>query len=77
MKQSNRSTFAVLADSCKVICKGTAPQLYRWTAVYKVIPDERPVIEQTLKEMVTWLAALLLLVPSRSNYHSVLIIAAV
>ena len=25
----------------------------RWRAIYRVIPDERPLIEQTLKEMVT------------------------
>ena len=26
----------------------------RWRAVYRVIPDERPLIEQTLKELVSW-----------------------
>lgn len=25
---------------------------FRWSAVYKVIPDEQPLIEQTLKDMV-------------------------
>ena len=51
-------------------------QLHRWTAVYKVIPDEQPVIEQTLKDMVTCLVALRLLIPS-NNYCSASVAAAV
>lgn len=43
----------MLAEIYKYMCKGTAPQPYRWTAVYKVIPDEQRLIEQTLQDMVT------------------------
>lgn len=59
--------MTVLAETYKYMCKGIASQRYRWTAVYKVIPDEQHVIEQTLQDMVTSPAALLLLAPSSSK----------
>ena len=37
----------------------------RWTAVYKVIPDEQPVIQQTLEDMVRFTSGL-----SCFNVHS-------